>query len=407
MRKLSSISPDNKFIFVSILLFLLLFNRISVDIGFRLIPIYVLLPLLISLIFIINNFNVRRFTTVEQLALFFYFYAMLTSLNSYHVESSFRFLMGFFLTGGTFIIIRYFVIRRINCLDKAVWFSGVIFIFGSVVNYLIGLSTMDIFAEHVDFWGVTIEKAIPRMIGLNNDPNIFAFSSLIFFFFFSSKTEKKNHLIAGICLLCIVASMSRAGLAALTIGLMSVFLIKKGKDFIQYLIILLLLMLVVFLVFYFNYDSLNLFLEKRINGLSTGGGRFKIWNNALIAFQEKPFFGYGIFTFKEVMGDMFNDPRHAHNTYIEVLFETGIFGAIFYLFFLCFMLLTSYKLAIKHPICSFLFPCNVSVFVAMAGLSMYINPIFWFLLLLNTAYYYYVAVPQISTFRNNIRSNII
>jgi O-antigen ligase len=401
-----NISSNNKFIFLSLLLFLMIFNRISVDIGFRLTPIYMLLPFLIGLLFIINRFRIRRFTSVEQFAFYFYFYAILTSLNSYHVESSFRFIMGFFLTSGTYLVVRYYIVREVNYLDKVVWLAGVLFVFGGVVNYLIGLSVMNVFAEHVDFWGVTIEKAIPRMIGFNNDPNILAFSSLIFFFFFFSKSGKINNFVAGVCFFCIIASMSRGGLVALILGMFSIFLLKRGKEFIKYLFILCLIISVVLLFFYFNYDSLHLLVEKRISGLSSGGGRFAIWNNSLIAFQEKPIFGYGIFTFKEVMGDMFNDPRHAHNTYIEVLFETGVVGVVLYLSFIFFMLLNSFKLAVKYTTCRFLFPCNVAVFVAMAGLSMYINPMFWFLLLLNTAYYYHVVIHYPPNFNNNIKNEI-
>lgn len=386
---------------ISCLLVCMLFNRISIDIGFRVIPIYMILPLLVFLILGIRKNYIRKLTNTEVFAFSFYFYAIFTSIYSSHIDGSFRFVLGVILTGFTYLIVRYFILRSVIHFDNSVWWAGLFFVVGGIVNYLIGLANMNLLAEHVDFWGVTIEKAIPRMIGFNNDPNICAFANLIFFFYFFSKPHLINKVISGLCFLTIIATMSRGGLFALILGIFSIFALKKGKSFFKYLVFLVFFLLLITLVYNLNYDSFQPFIEKRLSGLNTGGGRFNIWLNSFVAFQERPFFGYGIFTFKEVMSEAFNDPRHAHNTYIEVLLETGVFGLIFYISFLSFLLCNSYRLAIKYDVCKFLLPSNISIFVAMSGLSMYINPIFWFLLLLNTSFYYYVMSKRFSS--NSIR----
>jgi O-antigen ligase len=390
----------------SLIIFLLLLampiNRISLDIGFRIIPIYAMLPFLFLPLLWKSSIKFPNFTSIEKAIFLFYLYASMTSLYSEHPEGSFRFLLGISLITITYLTVRYHISLHLSSLDKMLLLSSKVFIVGSLLNYLLGLSVMNVLAEHVDFFGVTIEKRIPRMIGLNNDPNICAFACMIFFFFFLFKNGVQNKLFAAVSFFCVIATLSRGGLAALVIGLLSIVVIMSGRKKLHFVFFILILSCTLGVLIFYNYELLQPFIEKRTKGIETGGGRFEIWQNALIAIESKPIFGYGIFTFREVMGDAFNDARHAHNTYLEVLLETGVIGFVLYLFCLSFILISSLKLARKYTECRFLFPSNIAVFVAMFGLSMYLNPIFWFLLLLNSLY-----IILMSSKNNQLRTNIV
>lgn len=387
---------------IFLLLFIMPINRISLDVGFRIIPIYAVLPFLFLPFLWNKNIKISGFTSIEKVIFVFYLYAIMTALYTTHPEGSFRFLLGISLIIITYFIVRYHINLHLGTLEKMLLLSSKFFIVGSLLNYALGLSVMNILAEHVDFFGVTIEKGIPRMIGLNNDPNICSFACLIFFFFFLFKKGIQNKLFAGICFFCIIATLSRGGFAALILGLLSIIIIMKGKKKVHFFLFIIIFSSVLGLLIFYNYELLQPFIEKRTKGIETGGGRFAIWQNALIAIENKPIFGYGIFTFREVMGDLFNDARHAHNTYLEVLLETGIFGFILYLSCLGFILISSLKLALKYTACRFLFPSNVAIFVAMFGLSMYLNPIFWFLLLLNSLYTKLILSKNYQLYANQI-----
>ena len=381
---------------VFLLLFIMPINRISLDVGFRLIPIYVLLPFLLIPLIWKKGIKVTAFTSIEKTIFIFYLYASITALYSSHPDGSLRFILGISLVTITYVIVRYHILLNLESLEKMILLSGKLFIICSLLNYTLGLSVMNIQAEHMDFFGVTIEKGLPRMIGLNNDPNICAFACLIFFFFLIFKSGFQNKLFAGISLFCILATLSRGGGIALVLGLLSLILIVSGRKKIDFIFWIVGISFVLSILFFYNYEVLRSFMEKRINGLETGGGRFEIWKNAFIAFNSKPILGYGIFTFRDVMGDAFNDERFAHNTYLEVLLETGVLGLALYLLCLTFVLFSSFKQARKYPECRFLFPCNIAIFVAMFGLSMYLNLVFWYLLLLNSLYIKLIQYKKIS-----------
>lgn len=369
-------------------LFLYPVNRVNIDIGFRVVPIYFLLPLVIFTILLLKLYNIKKMQSIEFVFFFFYIFTLTTTLYSFSYEESFRYVMGLSLVTFTYFICRSIMLYGPFDISKQLRTVGKLFVILSLLNYVIGLFTMNVLAEHVDFYGVTIEKGIPRMLGLNNDPNICAFANLVFFYYFMFDYKKYSKIFMGLAFLGILLTLSRGGMISLVLGLLSCFIILSGKQKVRFFIYFLFALFFLVLLVYVNYELLEPFISKRVSGLETGAGRFEIWGNAIELFYNKPLLGYGIFTFRDVSGALFGDPRHAHNTYLEVLVETGLLGLLIFLTVLCFILLFSYRLAKKSDKCKFLFPSVASVFVAISGLSMYINLTFWYLLLLNILFYF-------------------
>lgn len=111
----------------------------------------------------------------------------------------------------------------------------------------------------------------------------------------------------------------------------------------KYLIIIIISIIAFsYLVQYVSEESsigrlLNLFEglsggEKSLDELSTG--RMSFWILAIELFKKKPLFGIGWCNFYK--HNVFR--YHAHNTYLQVLCETGVLGFFFYLLFLIFTL---------------------------------------------------------------------
>lgn len=82
--------------------------------------------------------------------------------------------------------------------------------------------------------------------------------------------------------------------------------------------------------------------------------RFAMWKLALKYFSKKPLFGVGFWRFRDLyrqnlFGVYYKNSRYqrldAHNTYIQVLCETGIIGAIFYVTALLLLLGCTIQLA--------------------------------------------------------------
>ena len=110
----------------------------------------------------------------------------------------------------------------------------------------------------------------------------------------------------------------------------------------------------------FDYESIQNYNFKIPTQLIDAHRQY-IWGFSLEKFKEKPFFGYGPDTSnfipdgqKEIgspdkckrcgTGTMKFIPSHPHNFLVELLLETGLFGTIFFLAFIC---LINLKIAIN------------------------------------------------------------
>ena len=90
---------------------------------------------------------------------------------------------------------------------------------------------------------------------------------------------------------------------------------------------------------------------KRVVFIFTAGGdsaRFEYWHNTLALIKRHPLLGHGIGTFMDRIHAQAPHlmPLYAHNCYLQILAETGIFSLIFFVSFLLFVLIKaviSYK----------------------------------------------------------------
>ena len=95
----------------------------------------------------------------------------------------------------------------------------------------------------------------------------------------------------------------------------------KVSHFIYFLSFLLFLTLL-----YFSFDSFQNRFEELLNGNSSN--RTTIWMYTLEFIKEKLFFGYGLNSFKNLPNEFLNQFPDPHNSALEILLYTGLFGLI-------------------------------------------------------------------------------
>jgi len=123
-----------------------------------------------------------------------------------------------------------------------------------------------------------------------------------------------------------------------------------GKKWIWLIIIFL---FAVFLVSYVSTNFVSQWTRMAEIGEDSDNGRFELWSRAIEAWKQSPILGKGLLGMYNLYG------KATHNTYMEILSETGIIGAMLMLLF-CFFL------AIKA------FRYDKSIFIAFLGMLLQI-----------------------------------
>lgn len=403
-----------------IILFLIVisfyFMKPNIHIGFYLKP-YMFIALLtfIGLFFqkkIVNN--ILHFDIV-----FFVFciYASSTTLFSIDTNNGIRMALGSFLTFFCYISVKtYLSAPRITLskIQNAYYYASAFFISTSLIMYANGFISIDgnyhLF-EHVRISGILVERAMPRLIGPLQDPNIFSMYASPFFFYLLLKV-KKNKLDSFFLLLTtlsIFLTLSRGGIIGIIVSLI-LFLIFKAISFIYKAKINfknLVKTLIVLTIFFFiiismlKHSYFSDFIKNRVNSFSSGSGRFEIWINALFLWSENPIFGIGWYNFLYYNIEFFNRTNYVHNTFLEVLVETGILGFILYSTFHLLILYIIIRLIISNKNYMFLLLSYISIIINLNSLSLVINE-FFFLFLIYISLVYFKEVHT-KSYRNTLQ----
>jgi O-antigen ligase len=130
-----------------------------------------------------------------------------------------------------------------------------------------------------------------------------------------------------ISIFCLLFSYSRGAWVSLFIVLASAFLINMKSLNKNQFIFIVLLSIIIFVAF-LNIDSLANRFNLLINNYSSD--RYNIWLHAINLIEEKPFFGWGIDSFR-VHG--YRDYSSIHNSLLEIVFSIGLVGLIIWIIF--------------------------------------------------------------------------
>ena len=160
-----------------------------------------------------------------------------------------------------------------------------------------------------------------------------------------SFTVAVNALFCGFAV--ILLSGSRGGLISLAVFIVSLlYLFRKNIGF-RHIMVLSVIVLIVLFIFggkinMERYMSLEN-LQKDYN-ITSEGGRVQIWQRGWNLFLSNPITGVGVTCFPMAIGylreemDVIPEWQAPHNSYLQVMVETGIFGILVFLllFFFCY-----------------------------------------------------------------------
>jgi O-antigen ligase len=249
-----------------------------------------------------------------------------------------------------------------------------------------------------DILGVTVDRLIPRMTGTTTDPNFLALYMTPLFFYLFAKRDKRagEKLLFLLSIVAIALTLSRGGIISILLTL-ALYKISKvltaskitiPRNLIAKSIFIIGTALVLFLILMKTSigNEIEHMLLKRFNlfSLQRASGRFNIWRNGFLLFQENPLLGIGIYNFIYYNSTLFGDYHYMHNTHLEVLVESGIVGFSLYVIFHLMLLYSIYKLqrTRRHV---HVFLIYVSMQLQMTSLSAIINPV-WILFLAYTSF---------------------
>ena len=289
----------------------------------------------------------------------FSFYLIISSILSENIYNSLKSTL-FYFRFGVLIVLIWYLLDNFEGF-KSLFFYSMIITLSIVIGYSI-----------IDFIFLYDEKLTTRLSGLFGEEQvqgsyllrispIFFLSYLYNKIFLSSGINFSLYIMFFLIIIFIILSGERAAIFLMFIAMFLIFIFfkMKLKKIFTYLMLLSLLLVVTFATnpgikkrilektykeFFYTqspggkYD----FSSKKIQFFSQGHqGHFK---SALIMFKQNYIKGVGVRNFrKECKKDIYKKvgryscTNHPHNTYLQLLSETGLIGFLFFLIFIGFI----------------------------------------------------------------------
>lgn len=391
----NSIGSENRFRWALFTLILLVtLGKYNIYIGFALKPYMLFLFLFFLLHF--SSFYVQRLHLMEAGMLLFYLVYSFSGAFSLYPSSSMRIIIGI-----TLYLLCYFLMKAMlgnashDWIEKCIANAGILFNLASLGMYVWGLKSLNFILEgdSLTSYGVLMDRDYPRLIGLLEDPNYFVFYNTIFFTYYLCHTEcNKNRIGLALTVLTSILTFSRGGLLVLILIFILYMFLLNHQPIKQLKLVLGSLFTVLLgtyiLVTFMKFDLYGI-LEARMNDFSNdgGSGRLDLWGRALDVFASHPWTGIGANNFLDYNQSQFGDTLHVHNTFLEILAESGIIGILCFLLFILFVLIQMIQHQV-HRDKPYLFLAFVAYILQMASLSVIINDMFFLFLAILSVHLY-------------------
>lgn len=249
--------------------------------------------------------------------------------------------------------------------------------FFAINSYILGalLMVLLIFIFRVRYYDDVADRLTINVFGRGKiDPNylaaFFVGPTIICFDKFLKRNKFFNFLLFVLLFLGIFCTGSRAALIAIILGvalyIKDIILYFKKHGIIFFAALFAFIILVVVIL------KTNIFERYDIKSLFDGSNsrRLSLWINALKTIIKNPIIGNGIVSTSEIIGSVTGMYNPAHNTFLEVWIQLGIFGLISILY------LTLKPLSSKNNLVKSLVLVNVFVSLmisAEATLAFWMN----------------------------------
>ena len=372
-----------------LLMVLITMGKYNIYVGFAIKPYMIFCFLFLFLH--LTSFYFHRFQLFEIFFFFFYFIYMYSGAFSLYSISSFRVMIGIVLYMVCYLIIKDIISQSKEAvIEVAISYAGIVFNLISLFLYILGLRMQGSLGNG-DFraYGLLLDRESPRLIGVLQDPNFFVFYNTLFFaYFLCNRKSLKNKIGLTLCLTTSVLTFSRGGLIALVLLFCLYVAMNKFVDQLKLLgaLIISLSLMAYIAIVQLKFDMFGM-LESRVEEFSSdgGSGRFDLWGRAFEFFSSHMAVGVGSFNFAEYNFYNYGDSLAAHNTFLEILSESGIIGLFFYLLFvlIVFVQLFQSQLYRTKP---YLFLAFIGFLLQMVSLSLVLNDMFFLFLAILSAY---------------------
>lgn len=365
------------------LLFLSVGSQFNVQMGLAMKPYMILF--IMMLFYYTSQMTIERLLFFEVAFVAFYIYYDVRGVITEYPMASLRAIGGTFILFAFYFFCRYWLGRiRWKDIEWAIIISGFVFNILSLVYYMMGLVSLGFNMEGngIREMGVMIDRSFARLLGLTNDPNIFVFINMLFIAYFLTHREKWWNLLGGfIAILCVLLTLSRGALISLMIVLVLCLMVGSMKSKLMMIVgsIAFFLMANVFFNQFMEVSLWELLVDRfGTVGEDGGSGRFDIWSDGLVYFIEKPMFGIGSFNFQSYHYFTVGKAIFMHNSFLEILVETGIVGMVLYATAIIAMMWTLVKAALADKEQWWLLIALIGYLSMMTSLSLVLNEIFFF-----------------------------
>ena len=366
-----------KYKFFSIILILILPALVS---GPAIPDIFISILAIFGLFYFIKDFKYDYENKIIIIFLIFYLYLCLNSFFSVNKIESFSSSL-FYLRFIFFSFLIFLILDKENGQILKVFFYSLI-----LIILVIGLDSIKQLVTGVNMFGFKIIQP-DRPSGLFRDELIIGsyiarmtpiLLSIYFFIYFN---KKMNHLYIPIVILFftntfVIISGERAAMVLVSIidifFFISIPLRKKLKFFILTIILFILT-----LILSISDTVRERMIIKTYNQIFSNEDIYIFskqhqshYESAIKMFKEKPIIGQGVNTYRVLCNDKkyyineLSCSTHPHNSYIQLIAETGILGLAFLIFFYLKALLELFRLSIKQHKNGLIY-CNMYILLSV------------------------------------------
>ncbi|NQT06180.1 MAG: O-antigen ligase family protein [Candidatus Omnitrophica bacterium] len=194
-------------------------------------------------------------------------------------------------------------------------------------------------------WRVTGPFKFPNGLSIWISVVLFPFMGIALFFKKNLKLKAISAILAILLIYCLLLTYTRAAQISCIAGLILMLLLIGGKT--SRITLTLLLVGIVILTLLIFMDPAG--FQQKLAGDGSIQHRIRIWTAGTRMFAEKPLTGQGLNTFMANY-ERFKVPKkserglwYAHNCYLQIAAETGIFGLLSFLWLIIKMAIESIK----------------------------------------------------------------
>jgi O-antigen ligase len=383
--------PRNR-LMLFLLLFSVMLGKYHIYVGFAFKPYMIFLGILFF--FFAALFRFQKLQLFEACLLFFYVIYVFSGAFSLYATSSLRAMLGIILYVAFYVLMKGILGSFSKKeLENGIANAGLLFNVGSVILYVWGLKSngFSLLGDGVIRFGAWFDRDYPRLIGMIEDPNYFVYYNTLFFTYYLCKRNSfKNNFGLFLCLITSLLTFSRGGLLILAVIFMVYFLLNKPANQWRLFLSVCSFLGIAWVASYFLGFRVLDTLQNRFKDFSSdgGSGRLELWGRAWDLFTSNPVFGIGASNFTEYNAFKYGDQLVVHNTFLEILTESGLIGLFFYLsfVFIVFIQMLRANFHWKYP---FLFLTMLGFLLQMMFLSLIFNDMFLLFLAILSTYFTY------------------